>query len=311
MRGKNGQKAAGKKRVRMMKSGKTVKQTKRTMSASSKNSLGAAEGRRKRRISDKWAKTLVLWADRKLRKHIPMTKKLTKDSLRTMLRQYGMVYVKPARGSLGRGVMKAEMGGPGSGGSAKRSYAYQLGERKSAFLSYKAFYRSLLKDTKGERYIVQKGIRLLKHKGRPFDIRLVVQRAPRGGWAATGTVGRAAHPRKIVTNGSQGGSIYPTAYLLKKYASAGKRRLMLKRMDRLGIDTVKRLHRAYPWIVEIGLDLAIDRKLKPWILEVNTIPDPCPFTLLPDQSMLRRIIRYGKGYGKTYRLNCTKAKRGL
>lgn len=279
--------------------------------AGGKNGKPAPQPAGKRRISDKWSKTLVLLRDGKLRSCVPLTRMLTKDSLSSMLQLYGMVYVKPTRGSLGRGVMKAELLSGGGKGASKRSYAYQLGKNRRKFETYDAFYRSLLKDTQGESYLVQKGIRLLTHKGLPFDIRLMVQRAPRGGWEATGTVGRVAHPSKIVTNGSQGGSIYPTAYLLKPYTSPKARRELLERMERIGIDTVRSMYNAYPGIVEIGLDLALDRNLKPWILEVNTVPDPCPFALLPDQTMLRRIVRYGKAYGRTYRLNCTKAKRGL
>lgn len=263
------------------------------------------------RISDKWTKTEILRGDPELKKHLPSTQILTESSLREMLHQCGMVYVKPTRGSQGRGVMKVEMNEAKADGRPVRTYAYQLGEKKIACPSYKSVYRSILKDAKGKVYLVQKGIHLLKHKGRPFDIRLVVQRTPLGGWEATATVGRVAHPRKVVTNGSQGGTIYPTAYLLRSYTNATERLRMLKRMDQLGVRTAKQLRRVNPGIVELGLDIALDRKLKPWILEVNNKPDHCPFTLLEDQSMLRRIIRYGKANGKVYRLRCKKAKRGL
>lgn len=261
------------------------------------------------RISDKWAKTKVLRKNSKLRKHIPETKKLTKDSLRTMLQKYGMVYIKPVRGSLGNGVMRVEriMGKAGR----TKTFAYQLDEKRSDISTYESAYRSIKKDTKGRPYLVQKGIHLIKHIGRPFDTRLVVQQAPHGGWEATGTISRVAHPRKIVTNGSQGGTIYPTAYVLGSYANAAKRKTLMKRMDRIGITAAKQLRRTYPGIVEIGVDFALDSKLKPWILEVNTHPDHCPFALLSDQSMIRKIVRYGKAYGRTYRMNCLKAKQGL
>lgn len=266
--------------------------------------------KRAHRAADKWEKTLLFLGDAKLKKHLPTTKLLTKNNLQKVLGQWGMVYVKPTRGSQGRGVMRVERSRvKGTGGMGWR-YSYQLGERRKSFDSYEAFYLSILKDTNRKGYLIQKGIRMLEHAGRPFDIRLVIQRAPRGGWEATGTLGRVAHPRKIVTNGSQGGTIYPTDFLLRKYTNAAKRRSMLAYMDRLGIHMAKKMERSYSGINELGIDLAIDRELKPWILEVNTIPDPCPFAILQDQTMIRKIVRYAKGYGKTYTLNCKKAKRG-
>nr|WP_245976203.1 YheC/YheD family protein [Paenibacillus prosopidis] len=245
-----------------------------------------------------------------LRRHIPLTKRMTKVSLRTMLLKFGMVYIKPNRGSQGHGVMKVERIIAGKTGR-KKSFVYQLDEKRSDFSNYESAYRSILRDTKGKPYLVQKGIHLIKHSGRPFDTRLVVQRAPHGGWEATGTISRVAHPRKIVTNGSQGGTIYPTAFLLGSHANTAKRIALMKKMDSIGVKTAKRLRQAYPGIMEIGVDFALDSKLKPWILEVNTHPDHCPFALLSDQSMLRKIIRYGKAYGRTYRMNCLKAKQGL
>lgn len=265
---------------------------------------------RRSRISDKWAKTRVLLSNPMLRRHIPLTKRMTKVSLRTMLQRYGMVYIKPTRGSQGHGVMKVERMITGKAGRTIKTFAYQLGEKREVFLNYGSAYNSILRDTKGKSYLVQKGIEMIRHGGRPFDTRLVVQRAPYGGWEATGTISRVAHPRKIVTNGSQGGTIYPTAFLLGSYANTAKRIALMRRMDRIGVKTAKRLRQAYPGIMEIGVDFALDKKLKPWILEVNTHPDHCPFTLLSDQSMIRKIIRYGKAYGRNYRMNCQKAKQG-
>jgi hypothetical protein len=97
---------------------------------------------------------------------------------------------------------------------------------------------------------------------------------------------------------------------LRHYAGPARRKRLYGLMDNLSHRTVKSLRSASPDLKELGMDFALDRKLKPWILEVNTKPDACPFTLLKDQSMIRRIVRYGKAYGKTYRLVCKKAKRG-
>ncbi|MFD2877285.1 YheC/YheD family protein [Paenibacillus rhizoplanae] len=104
----------------------------------------------------------------------------------------------------------------------------------------------------------------------------MVQRNPQGEWEATGAAGRVAHPQKVVTNGSQGGTIYPVETLLKAYTRSGKRKPLLAQMYRLGVKCAIQLSSAYPGLKEIGLDLALDRRLTPWILEVNTAPRSLP-----------------------------------
>lgn len=256
------------------------------------------------RISNKLTKTKVLVRSPELHKHIPLTKKMDQNVLLGMLQKYKMVYIKPCCGSLGQGVIRVEQK-PGG------SWCYQAGTRMRKFPDYGEAYRALASETQGKSYLVQKGIRLLSYDSRPFDIRVMVQRNPKGRWEATGIAGRVAHPRKVVTNGSQGGTIFPADVLLRPYANLEKRKVIIAEMKNIGVKCARQLSTAYPGLQEIGVDIAVDRYLKPWILEVNTAPDPCPFTKLEDGTMLRRIISYAKAYGRTYDLKCMKAKKGL
>ena len=249
-----------------------------------------------RNISSKWAKHEALRRHPALSAHMPETRRMTQASLRAMLERYRMVYVKPVVGSLGKGVMRVD--------SAGRGLRYQAGVRRRKHAHYASGYAAIKRETGGRPYMVQRGIRLAKFGGRPFDLRVVVQRMPRTDWTVTGIAGRVAHPRKIVTNGSQGGTIYPANRLLPGGAS------LQSRIRQIGLQAARKLHRVYPGLVEIGLDLAVDRNRRLWIIEANTRPDPCPFSKLPSRAMLNRIVRYGAAWGIRYKLHCVKARRG-
>jgi hypothetical protein len=261
-----------------------------------------------RHISSKLIKAKALSGRKDLVSHLPRTRKMNKDVLLAMLGQYGMVYIKPYCGSLGQGVIRVERLTTRGGGA---EFRYQAGVKVHKFTAYEAAYQAILKETGGKSYLVQKGIRLLRYEGRPFDIRVMVQRNLKGQWEASGIAGRVAHPQKVVTNGSQGGTIFPVELLLRGYTDEGRRRVLIKSLESLGVRAAKQLNAVFPHIQEFGVDIALDRNLKPWILEVNTRPDPCPFTKLKDRTMINRIVRYGKAHGCTYSLKCNKSKQGV
>ncbi|SDT23799.1 YheC/D like ATP-grasp [Paenibacillaceae bacterium GAS479] len=257
--------------------------------------------RAKLTVSSKMNKTDILLRSQKLKKHIPATRWLSLSKLTSMLDQYRMVYVKPDKGSKGIGVIRVE--------KTKYGFQYQRDTRVYRFETLASLHRSLQKLTDEKMYLVQRGIHLLKHEGRVYDFRIMVQRNPSGEWECTGTVARVAHPKKIVSNGSQGGTIYAPMDLLRPVCGKVRAVQLLKQMDGLALLTAKKLSEDYPRLNELGLDIAIDQKLKPWILEVNTLPDPCPFTKLDDKEIIDRIVEYAKGYGRRYKLNCMKAKK--
>jgi spore coat protein SA len=243
----------------------------------------------RRYVSSKWAKTKALLADASLRAFVPETKRLTAAALKEMMQRHKMVYAKPGVGSFGNGVIRVEWH-PRS----RTPYRYQYGLEKRRFTALADLSRALLNATKRRRYIVQQGIHLLTHGRKRFDIRVMVQKNREGEWETTGIIGRAADPRKAVTNVHNGGTLVPVETLMEGYMSGARTDLFLQKLHTLGTETGKALEKRYPGLKELGIDVAVDRELRLWILEANTAPDPFIFRRLPDKSVFRKLYGYWK-----------------
>jgi glutathione synthase/RimK-type ligase-like ATP-grasp enzyme len=248
---------------------------------------------RRRHVVSKWRKTSIMLRSSKLRPYVPDTRKMTHSSLKELLSRYRMVYIKPDLGTYGNGVMRVEMAS-----NAAKPYHYQAGLEKRTFAGFDDMYRSILKRTRKRLYLAQKGIHLTKYKNRRFDVRVMVQQSPRKVWEATGVIGRVAHPRKIVTNVHNGGTLKPIESLLAAYISGAAKRRYIQRLRKLGLATADQLHGTLRGLKEIGLDVALDKQLHPWVLEVNTSPDPFIFRRLKDKRIFARIRQYAKAYGR-------------
>lgn len=238
-------------------------------------------------ITSKWTKTNALLGNKEIKRYIPVTRRLTRENLGVMLAEYGMVYIKPERGTHGKGVIRAEAVRGGIG-----SFRYQIDTNTKIFHDYDSFYQSLRKITKKRSYLVQMGIHLLKYQKRRFDIRVMVQLSPKGIWETTGIIGRVAHPGKIVTNYHSGGKLVAIEKLLMPYLTGKEQKTQIEKMSVLGVAIAKKLSQKQPNIHQIGVDVGLDLSMKPWIIEVNTSPDPYIFNKLTDKSMYRKVMKY-------------------
>ncbi|CAH0121886.1 Endospore coat-associated protein YheD [Paenibacillus sp. CECT 9249] len=248
------------------------------------------------RVFSKWAKTKTLLKNSKLQNCIPETRKMNAASLKSMLDQYNMVYVKPVRGTYGIGVMLVEKHSGQSGGADH--YRYHVGTESKNFASYERMYLSLMPKTRGKPYIVQRGIHLLKHRKRRFDIRVMVQKNLQDEWETTGIIGRLAAPQKVVTNYHSGGKPLSFSKLMSSHLNPAEKKQLAEKLKILGVTVGRQLEKSYPRLKELGLDVAIDEQFKPWVLEVNTCPDPFIFRNLKNKKIFRKMYRYALHYGR-------------
>lgn len=241
------------------------------------------------RVKSKWAKTKVLLLAEPLRERIPVTKRWQIPQLAAMLDVHGMVYVKPDQGTFGLGVVRVEKG-------SDTAYTYQSGTVPQHFDSFDKMAASLQRRIGSRPYLIQQGIPLLKHEGLRFDIRVMVQHNLRHEWETTGIIGRLSHPKKIVTNYHSGGVPMAIDKLMEAHLSQPQIDSYKMWLADIGTSVGKQLQTRYPGLKELGIDVAIDESFRPWILEVNTLPDPYIFRKLNDKAMFRRIYRYCRAY---------------
>lgn len=201
-----------------------------------------------------------------------------------------MVYVKPDTGSLGNGVIRIE--------KKQGQYSFQLGERLRTFSSFHLLFAALQKETKSRSYLIQRGIELLKYRGRRFDLRVMAQLNPSKAWETTGIIGRVAAPRKIITNYYNGGKAMTVTGLLGSLMRKQAVNDKIQSLEKLGVRAGKAIRRKFPGVCEVGVDVGMDRTFTPWILEVNTKPGYLIFRKLKDPSIFRKIKRYAKAYGR-------------
>jgi glutathione synthase/RimK-type ligase-like ATP-grasp enzyme len=241
-------------------------------------------------VGSKWNKTKVLLQNRYLSKFIPKTRKLNQSVLNSMLNEFRMIYLKPINGTYGKGVIRVAK----QQTSKKITFHYQQGLEKRSFLTLPALYQSIMKNKMKRNYIAQQGIHLLKYNNRLFDLRIMVQRNLKGIWESTGIIGRVAHPKKIVTNYHSGGTPISFKRIFKPYLTVEQIDEYDHILKKFGQDIAVAMSKKYPLLNTLGIDVGVDKKLYPWIIEVNTNPDLYIFKKLKDKEIFQKMYRYAK-----------------
>jgi hypothetical protein len=242
---------------------------------------------------NKW--TLFEWLSKAnaTKKYIPATRRLTQwKELETMLHQYSLVYLKPARGKAGKGIMKVEFS------RTEMPYRLHIQDMRKTRISMHPNIVELgnkLNQLIGmEEYIVQQGIQLVKYNNRAFDLRVLVQKNANGIWSLTGIGARIAGNLSITTHVPRGGSIDEPEKLLKITFGSKTAKRIMRRVRLSSYSIVKQIEKAAGHTMgEMSLDLGVDTSGQIWFFEANSRPMKFDEPEIRKKS-LERIIQYSQ-----------------
>lgn len=242
-----------------------------------------------RYVFSKWKKTRIL-QNTSLKRYIPKTAVYNSSRLVEMLSRYKMVYVKPDTGTHGKGVMRATR-------HSDASFELREGISTYSFNSVDQLNTRIKSRIGKRKYLVQQGIHMMTYQGRRFDLRVLIQKNLNNQWEAMSIFGRKAAANKIVTNVSNGGKMESLSTLMRPHMNKSSISELRRELNQMGLSVGKQLSENYQGLKELGLDIALDKSMRPWILEVNTKPAIYVYRTF-DPSAYRRILRNARAYGR-------------
>jgi glutathione synthase/RimK-type ligase-like ATP-grasp enzyme len=221
--------------------------------------------------------------------------------LKSMCSKHPIIFLKPVRGSLGKGIIRISRQGSGA---YSCHFTNVNGARSQNYSSIAKVFSAISSKMKVTRYQIQQGLNLIRVSGRPVDFRALVQKTTGGQWAITSIVARIAGSNHFVSNLAKGGTLSRVKEALQKSnLSADTASGVSARLRKASIDIAKGIESSIPYhFGELGVDLAVDVNGKVWLLEVNSKPsknDDTPLTdkkIRPSVVQLVKYARYISGF---------------
>lgn len=219
---------------------------------------------------DKWSMYAELSKHPDIRHMVPRTARFQgRPMLKSWLRRFRSVYLKPSSGSLGEGIIVVEL-------TPQGVVCWFRNRRQKPVREHAAgidgIWNRIRPMVSGRRYLIQPDLRLLDVDGSPFDVRLLMQRNISGRWLRTKMFARIARRGEYASNISRGGSGVPLDEVLARVRPRQAERL-LRDVRKVGAMVARAVENTSQCPVgELGIDIGIDRRLNLWLIEVNGKP---------------------------------------
>lgn len=207
-----------------------------------------------------------------------------------MLRLYSSIILKPVQGMGGKNIIKIT--------KTEEGYLTQLGE-KSVTLTREELISHISSIYKGKKILIQKWININDQENRVYDIRALMQKNGQGKWQLTGMGLRLGAKKQITSNLKSGGSALEVYPFLKQLFEEEQAQQLYKKTKALAHYSASFLDKKSGGrLIELGLDIAIDREGQIWIIEVNNKPGKTIFKQIPNDQANEQSIRLPLQYAK-------------
>lgn len=195
----------------------------------------------------------------KFARHLPYSLNYSKDNLRTMMDKFQSLHVKPQSSSVGKGIVQVVR-------KPKGQWRVRL-PKGSTSGNKTVAVNKVHSMAKLKKYYIQETIPLAKFKGKPYDIRVTVQRGQSGNWQVTGMVGKIAGKINYVTNVARGGSAKKTNVLLAHSFSSPN--AVSYDIKQLSLNIARHLGHKLERLADVGLDIGVNQAGRPYFIEMN------------------------------------------
>jgi hypothetical protein len=187
-----------------------------------------------------------------------------------LLKNYGTIYLKPAGGSLGLGILKLHYH-PDQGILAR----YRGGNRNQLkrFTNISSALKHFFSSKSLTRYIAQQAIHLIKINDRSIDFRVHTNKDQNGQWNMTAVAAKVAGRGSVTTHMRSGGKVLSYQDVIKHCFANDQQSKVLKNLETSALTLSKVIDESLPGhIGELGFDIGIDQSGHPWMFEANSKP---------------------------------------
>lgn len=208
----------------------------------------------------------IIAENEELQSFLPHTEIANEKNLNKMMKKFSRLIMKPAKGSLGGGIMKLE--------KVANNYwelHYPVARKQWEFLKFDEEHipSVLAKSLKKKHYIIQEQIDLATYKECKFDLRVVVQRNYTGDWCVAGILCKVApNKERFVTNISQGGNSLSFDKVFKGHPYLPYESVR-NELHTISLKIAKHLEKYTEHIADVALDMAVDKNGHLYFIESN------------------------------------------